>query len=435
MNTSTWISGALVLAAGLAGGWALRGSLATGGEPSGGEVSPALEPASMAVAVTTEEVRRGDFPVLVAALGRVKAAPTASIALTSRAGGRVVEVPVVPGQQVKKDDVVVRFDKTPADAALAQARAELARAEAALDAFDRGGRDTERRRLEVDVERTRTAAELASAQLERLRPLQRDGLVAARTVEEARLELAQRELERDAAAQALAAYRDSGAELERRRLAAELAAARARVADAEAVRAEVEVIAPASGTVTELSVRPGESVDPQRALARLLVADGRRVQFDVSPVDASRLSVGARARWHGMGGAARSGAIDAIGATVDELTGLVKVFVRPDGEEPPAEPGRAVRGDLEAGRLTGALLVPERAIIRADDQQAVVIVDEDDLAHVVTVAVRARHEGVAAVEGGLNAGDRVVVDGAFNLPEGAHVVPVPHDSSVGGSGR
>ncbi len=430
MKSSTWISGVLVLVAGVAGGWALHGFLGgVSSDQSDEQSAPSVSPADMAVTVATADVRQADFPVLVAALGMVQATPSASIDLTSRAGGRVAEVPVVQGQHVSKGDVVVRFDPTPSEATLAQARADLARAEAALAAFDRGGRDTERRKLEVDLERARTGADVASAQLARLVPLQKDGLVADRTVEETRLEVAQRELEHTAAEQALETYRSSGADLERQRLVAERASAAARVADAEAVRADVEVKAPLDGVVTTLMVRPGETTDPMRALARLLVNEDRRVQFDVQPHDAARLTVGARAQWTGRGGIERTGMVESIGAVVDEYSGLVAVYVRADDGKHAPQPGLAVSGSLEVERLSGALLVPERAIIRSNDQQAVVVASADGVAHIVPVTVRTRHEGVAAVEGELKAGDRVIVDGAYNLPEGAHVVPESNGSS------
>lgn len=423
MRPGAWISGALLLAAGLAGGWTLH-DLFGGATSDDPPESPA---AATAVAVTTEEVRLGDLPVVVTALGMVEAPPSASLALTSRAGGRVTEVRVVPGQRVAKGDLVVSFDPRPFDAIVEQARAEAARATAELDAFDRGGRDTERRKLELELSRAKTKAALASAQEARLVPLLKDKLVSERSVDEAKREAAQRHIEVAVAQHALDTFRSTGADLEHAQLIAAKDAAKARLEDAEAVRAETEVTAPAAGVVTEVAVGVGQRTEPRDLLARVLIGDARRVRFELRPEDSARVAVGAKVTWSGVTGDDRTGAVESIDPAVDAVSGLVSVFVRPADNGPPPPPGRAVRGQLEVQRLTTALLVPLPALVRVDDKPAVVVAGGDGVGHVVPVRVRVRSadRGVAAVEGKLTAGDQVIVEGAYNLPDGAHVVPRP----------
>ena len=69
--------------------------------------------------------------------------------------------------------------------------------------------------------------------------------------------------------------------------------------------------------------------------------------------------------------------------------------------------------------------MPESALVRSADRTVVVTVDAGDIAHVVPVEVLGRSAGRVAVAGEVHAGDRVIVDGAFNLPDGAHVVAEP----------
>src|SRR6185436_2594726 len=86
---------------------------------------------------------------------------------------------------------------------------------------------------------------------------------------------------------------------------------------------------------------------------------------------------------------------------------------------PSPQPGLVVRGEIESRRLTGAVLVPSHAIVRAEDEPTLVLVGDDGIAKRVEVEILGRHGDVAAVKGDVKDGDRVVVEGGYNLPDGA----------------
>jgi multidrug efflux pump subunit AcrA (membrane-fusion protein) len=67
------------------------------------------------------------------------------------------------------------------------------------------------------------------------------------------------------------------------------------------------------------------------------------------------------------------------------------------------------------------LLVPANAIVRSNDETTVVLDTAEHSAKIVRVKVLGRHADLVAVDGGIQAGDRVITDGGYNLPEGAHV--------------
>jgi hypothetical protein len=74
-----------------------------------------------------------------------------------------------------------------------------------------------------------------------------------------------------------------------------------------------------------------------------------------------------------------------IGAQVDPTSGLVAATAAPDELDPPLPPGLAIRGELETRVLSGAALVPERAVLRAGDEQVVALCN-DGRAHRVRSA-------------------------------------------------
>ena len=113
----------------------------------------------------------------------------------------------------------------------------------------------------------------------------------------------------------------------------------------------------------------------------------------------------------------------ATGGALDPATGTVEVRIVPDaGAE--ELPGELVRGEIVLENLAGVLLVPQAALVRAQGKSAVVLVGAGGIAHVVTLEVLARHADLAAVRGELHAGDVLIVEGAYNLPEGARTVGI-----------
>jgi membrane fusion protein (multidrug efflux system) len=112
--------------------------------------------------------------------------------------------------------------------------------------------------------------------------------------------------------------------------------------------------------------------------------------------------------------------------SVDPSTGSVTlraVFPNPHRE---LLPGMFVRAQLTRGTRSAALLVPQRGVTRnAKGEATVFVVDkEDKVAERVVTADRAIN-GEWLITAGLNAGERVVLDGLQKVKPGSPVKPVP----------
>ena len=425
----------VLLLAGIALGWtiaALTGSTSTAPDAADSEdAAPEIAPADMDVRVTADVARRGDLPRVLVAAGVVRAAPGSRHVIGTRAGGRVVEALAAPGQQVHAGEVLLRFDPAPLLAALAQARATLAAAAGALSEFEQTGRERTQVELAAAVERTAAQLVLAEAESARRESLHADGLASDKALAESRQAAVQARADAQLARRAEEAFRTSGAEFQHATLLAEHEAARAAAAEAERMLAEAQVTAPCDGQVVEFLARPGASFDPGAPLGELLSAEGRLLVFGVTADAARRLPPDAPAWWTDGLGRTHRGRLSHVAGTVDPVTGLVDAIVVP--EEPdatpdgmpvdpqlPLPPGLAVRGELQLDLLRDALLVPERAVLRDRERQVVVIADGDH-ARIEPVTLAGRHGGQAAIEGNVRAGDLVLIDGGYNLPDGAHL--------------
>ena len=426
-HSGTWIGGLVLFAAGAGSGWAVRTLVWTPeveGAGAGGadEAAPIeVDPADMHVVVTTAEATIGQLPIALTAPGIVRAAPAAERALSSKAAGRVLEILTAPGQVLKQGELLLRLDPAPAQAALSQARAVLAVTANRWAEFERTGSARQGIELKAAAQRAQGQLTLLEAQTARLGPLRADGLISEKAFAEARQALESARAERELSERALAAYSSSGETLQRATLITERDAALDSAHEAERALAEVEVRAPSDGQIVEWHVRNGELLAAGAPLGGWLASIGRELALQVPASALSELKPGLRVSWLDSKHASQGGKIVRIETQVEANSSSLEVLVQPDVDDAALLPGLRVFGEIELRRLPDAVLVPERAVLRADDAQ-VVVVARANRAVRVPVTVLGRHAGQAAIEGDIHAGDRVIEDGGYNLPDGAGIV-------------
>lgn len=184
--------------------------------------------------------------------------------------GRVVTIAAAENQRVRAGDLLFALDPKPYELAVAQVAADLALAEAALEAQSRtiAAEQSNAVIATQQVERARANLALAEATLNRLLPLAPKGYVTAQQVDDARTARADAQTSLDQAlrqAEAADALVSTLAASE-----ALVAARRAALAIAEHDLAATQVRAPHDGLVVGLSVSTGEIVAPGQALFTLI---------------------------------------------------------------------------------------------------------------------------------------------------------------------
>jgi RND family efflux transporter MFP subunit len=210
--------------------------------------------------------------------------------------------------------------------------------------------------------------------------------------------------------------------MELNRLVAAVKEAQAALTQAE-IEAENQTLrAPQAGRVTRLNAAVGQMVNPGDALAEIEPEQNLAVQFSLSPAQADRLRPGMAFT---LGEEGRyQGSIIAVGAAVDAATGLVPVEGRLQQVPSPPYLGEVHLGEIVTSQTLQGVIVPVSALTDEDGRSFLHVVDAKGRAHRTAVELLARHAGRAAVQGkGLKAGQSVIVDGNYNLPDGAAVKP------------
>jgi membrane fusion protein, multidrug efflux system len=351
--------------------------------------------------VTVAAVARRDLPIFVDAVATLDGYVNADI--RARVRGFLEQQRYADGAPVKEGQVLFTIERAEYQAAVATARAAVARA--------------------------------ASAQ-QHARPL------LARKRELAKVDgISQQELE-DAEAQ------DRDAE-------AQVQAARAQLEQAELNLSYAQVRSPISGVAGLALVRPGNLVgaDGPTLLTTVSQIDLIRVTFPVPEVDYVRGPGRIRQLTHRDASWARQqfarldrgeaaadgdpgvelllsdgtvyrhrGLVVAANRQVDATTGTIQLqalFPNPERLLRPGQYGRVRLRQENVG--TGALVVPERALSQLQGLYLVAVVGPDEKVQVRQVKVGPSASGLRIVAEGVKEGERVVVDGLQAARDGARV--------------
>ena len=212
----------------------------------------------------------------------------------------------------------------------------------------------------------------------------------------------------------------------------QLASARKALADARqqaeglrqtgANRASDTLRAPFAGVVTGLSAVPGDRPVVGAVVAVVSSRKDAVVQLGLEPVDAAKLSAGARVRLQPQesGAAEIVATLDSVGAAVDTTTRLVKAIAN----IPAVDSGRVTLGTTLVARVDlparSGLVVPRAALLE-DAGGTYLYTVEKNAAHRQAVEVGAQTEEQTLIVKGLSAGTRVITSNNAGLSDGTAV--------------
>ncbi len=201
--------------------------------------------------------------------------------------------------------------------------------------------------------------------------------------------------------------------------AANLAAARAALAETQTRVDQATIRAPVSGLISSRSVTRGQIVQAGSELFRM-VRDGR-LELDAQIPEAELRLVRP-----GMGATIVSDQAGQAGGTVRIVTpqvdpqtrlGVARIALAGGSN---LRPGMFARAQIDAGSQP-LLTVPSAAVVFRENRPGVYVLGENSTVRFQPITEAGRAEGAVAVSAGLQAGQRVVVEGAGFLGEGDQV--------------
>ena len=196
---------------------------------------------------------------------------------------------------------------------------------------------------------------------------------------------------------------------------ANVAAAQASLSETRTRLSQATVRAPVSGQVISRNVTRGQIVSAGTELFRI-VRDGRlELDAQIPETDLPLIRAGQTALISAEQGRS-TGTVRIVTPEVDAQTrlGVARVTL-PSGSGLKA--GNFARAEIDVG-ASPALVVPAAAIVFREGKAGVYVIGRNDAVRFVTVGTGARAGQLIAVTGAIQAGQRVVINGAGFLGEG-----------------
>lgn len=191
-------------------------------------------------------------------------------------------------------------------------------------------------------------------------------------------------------------------------------AAQARIDAAQATLEQARISAPFSGTVTGVTIMPGDIVSPGKAAFRLADLSHLLVDVEVSEVDINQIEQGqgVTLELDASPGKIYRGEVIEIALDSQASQGVVNylVTVEISDLDQDIKPGMTAAVNIIVSSLEDVLLVPNRAVRLLDGERVVYVLENDELVP-VTVTLGASSDLYSeVVAGDLEVGDRIVLN-------------------------
>jgi len=352
-------------------------------------------PAAAAPEVYVADVTQRDVPIYMEVVGQTKGSQ--DVEIRARVEGYLDSVKFTEGAFVAKGTPLYQIDPKPLQAALANAKADLATAEARLG------------RTNNDVARYRPLAEQQAISRQEL-----DNAISAQEAARAMVD-----------------------------------AAKAAVDKATLDLGYTSITSPLDGLVGTTNVKAGNLVGRGESTLLTTVSQIDPILFRAGISEADYLRLAKRQQETGRTGTPRAeieliladgtthphkGQVDAVERAVDPTTGTLAVQVRFPNPGRVVRPGQYGRARFVIETKAGALLVPQRAVTELQNLYSVAVVGADNKVAFRNVKVGPRVDGLWVIEEGLKPGEKVVVEGLQKVREGSTVSPKPVADAPKGKG-
>ena len=343
------------------------------------------DPAAAAAATTTSDaavpviaqaVQAHDVPIYLTGIGTVQAFNTVTI--RTRVDGQIDKIAFVEGQDVKAGDLLAQIDPRPFQARLEEAQAQKASHEAQLGD--------------------------AKIDLQRFTNLAQRGAATQQSVDTQKALVAQ--------------------------LEANIQADQAAIDNATVQLGYTAITAPISGRTGLRLVDQGNIVHAtdQTGLVVLTQIEPISLVFslpeDALPDVAHAMAQGSlKAVAFGRDDKTElaEGTLALIDNEIDQTTGTIRLKATFPNKDHALWPGQFVNAHLYLTVRHDGLTVPAAVVQRGPQGTYAYVIKPDSTVEMRPIAVAQMRDGIALIDSGLSAGERVVVDGQYKLRPGARV--------------
>lgn len=343
--------------------------------------------------------------------------PRDEVAIVPKIVAPIKQFYVRRGSHVHAGQVLATLEDKDLKGALTESQGNYQQAEAAYN----GALQSAERDLTLAKEQLDEAQSVYEAR----ESLYKQGAMSQKDVQDAKIALSQAHNQYDLAEKQYSLKSAEG----------QFTAAKGKLATAEADVSYSTIESPIDGVVTERPYYAGET--PASGAPIITVMDLANIvaRAYMTPQQAEQLHVGDAASIIPNNGQPEiPGKVTVVSPAVDPNSTTVQVWVEASNHGETLKPGTTVSVSIVSKGVKDAFVVPADSVVTAPDgTTSVMVIGPDQVAHATPVKTGIRQDDEIQILSGLQAGQQVVTQGAYGLPDGAKVTissPEPAEKSA-----
>ena len=341
--------------------------------------------------------------------------------VTSKISAPVKRVLVNRGDHVRAGQLLAELESSDLTAALNESQHQYEQVQAAYQTTTGATVPEDRTKAQADVQGAQQAFDAAKKVYDSRVALQREGALAQKLVDDAKVAMVQAQAQLETAQRHLQVLNQVSQPEAIKGAEAQVSTAKAHSEGLAVQLSYAKVLSPISGVIADRPVYPGEMAASGAPLVTIVDISQVIARANVPVKEASSIKVGRPVRITGPDGDI-AGKVSVVSPVVDPSTTTVEVWVQLPNPGEKLKPGGTVRVAIIAETLQNTIVVPASAILNSDEGgQKVMVVDSSSVAHERKVTIGVRQGDRVQIVGGLQDGDRVITSGGLGLDDKAKV--------------
>jgi multidrug efflux pump subunit AcrA (membrane-fusion protein) len=375
------------------------------------------------VEVTTAAAEERDWQASVS--GPALLHPRQQASISARIAAPIQELRVTKGDAVRKGQVLAVLVNRDLENARAEARLAVSEAQTTFERTSAGTLPGDLERARAQLSASQAALNTAQRIYDRREALLKEGAIPQREVLVSQAELASARGNFEVARKNLDL-------LEKQTRGQDLALARNRVEQAQARLEQAEaqlaftvLTSPFDGVVTDQFLYPGDLAKPEAPVFVVMDIGTSIARAQIPASAANDLQAGQKAQFIGKdtGPAAVWGTVKMVNRAIDRASRTLEVWAEFTSPGKQLRPGAFGTLEIFTGKPAKRVVVPAGAVMFEEGSRkgTAMVVDAHSIAHACKVETGIARDGWLEITQGIKAGEQVVVEGVYGLPDNGEV--------------
>lgn len=325
------------------------------------------------------------------------------------------------GDHVRQGQLLAVLEDRDLVAAASESRGLYEQAKANYRATTAGTMPEDLTKAQTDLQSATEAMDAAQRVYDSRQVLFREGALARKLVDDAKVALVQAHSLYETAKRHLESLQTVSRQAQVEAAKATVSASKAHYEGAAAQVSYAEVRSPIGGVVSDRPLYPGEIASSSSALVSIQDISEVIARANVPVQEAASITTGRSATISGPGGKL-DGKVIVVSPTVDPSTTTVQIWVRAKNTKERLRPGVNVQISINAEEIRNALVVPATAILSLEEGgDKVMVAGSDSLAHERKVKLGVHSGDEVQILSGVKEGEQVITVGGLGLEDKAKI--------------